>query len=228
VAPDVLIVFVKEPRPGEAKTRLVPVLGKVRAAQLYRALAEEEMRRTAPVCGEYGRLFFFTPADARPALERWIPGEVLLLQEGPDLGARMTNAFETAFRRGARRAAIIGTDVPWVSRALVNDALLALDDHEVVVGPARDGGYYLLALDRPRPGLFEGIAWSTPSVLSATAERAAMLGLRLSMLEPLSDIDTLADIRREWHALRIVLDAYPDLVVAIEGALTAAPPAPAE
>jgi rSAM/selenodomain-associated transferase 1 len=223
VAPDTLIVFLKEPRPGAVKTRLAKALGAERAAQLYRALAEEEVRATAPLRDEYQRLFFFTPAESRPALERWLPGETLLPQQGNDLGARMSNAFDAAFRRGARRAAIIGTDVPWVTRELVREALLALADHEVVVGPARDGGYYLLALDRPRPSLFEGIEWSTPSVLSATAERAAVLGLRLSVLEGLPDIDTLEDVRREWRALRPLL-ACPELTAAIQAALDAAPP----
>ena len=223
VASDVLIVFVKEPRRGTVKTRLVPTLGRDRAAELYRALAEEEVRRTAPRPGDYERLFVFTPAEARPALERWFPGETFLPQEGTDLGARMAQAFAAAFARGARRAAIIGTDVPWVSRELVREALLALDDHEVVVGPARDGGYYLLALDRPRPLLFEGIPWSTPAVLCATAERVNLLGLRLSVLEPLGDIDTLEDIRREWRVLRPLLEGRPHLIAAIEAALASAP-----
>jgi len=223
MAPDVLIVFVKEPRPGAVKTRLVPALGEERAALLYRALADEEVRRTTPRPGEYDRLFFFTPAGAQPALQQWFPGELMLPQSGDDLGARMAHAFDTTFRRGARRAAIVGSDVPWVSRELVREALLSLDDHEVVVGPARDGGYYLLALDRPRPGLFEGIAWGTPSVLPATAQRAGMLGLRLSVLEPLSDIDTLEDVRREWRSLRPLLAPHPGLVEAIEGAMAAHP-----
>lgn len=223
MAPDVLIVFVKEPRPGAVKTRLVPALGEEHAALLYRALADEEVRRTTPRPGEYDRLFFFTPPGAQPALQRWFPRELLLPQCGDDLGARMAHAFDAAFRRGARRAAIVGSDVPWVSRELVREALLSLGDHEVVVGPARDGGYYLLALDRPRPGLFDGIAWSTPSVLSATAQRAAMLGLRLHVLEPLSDVDTLDDVRREWRSLQPLLAPHPGLVEAIESALAAHP-----
>jgi rSAM/selenodomain-associated transferase 1 len=224
VESDVLIVFLKEPRRGTVKTRLASTLGRDRAAELYRAMAEEEVRRTRPAPGEYGRLFFFTPAEARPALEEWFPGETLLPQEGEDLGARMAHAFSVAFARGARRAAIVGTDVPWVSRELVKEALLALGDHEVVVGPARDGGYYLLALDRPRPLLFEGIPWSTPAVLCATAERASLLGLRMSVLEPLADVDTLEDVRREWGTLRPLLAGRPDLVAAIETALASAPP----
>jgi len=183
----------------------VPELGAEGAAELYRALADEEIRRTAPRPGEYGRLFFFAPAEARTAIEAWLPGEVLLPQAGDDLGARMAAAFAEAFRRGARRAAVIGTDVPWASRRVVVDALSALAAHDVVIGPTADGGYYLLALDRPRPELFQGIAWSTPSVLAATAERAAGLGLRVRMLDELPDIDTLEDVRAHWDELPALL-----------------------
>src|SRR5207244_3583628 len=101
---DILVVFVKEPRPGAAKTRLVPELGAEAAAELYRALADEEIRRTVPRRGEYRRLFFFAPAEARGAMEAWLPGEVLLPQTGTDLGARMAEAFEQVFRRGPRPA----------------------------------------------------------------------------------------------------------------------------
>ena len=223
MAPDVLIVFVKAPRPGGVKTRLAAALGAGPAAELYRVIAEEEIRRTAPAALEYERLFFFAPAEARDAVERWLPAQTLLAQEGDDLGARMANAFDAAFARGTRRAAIVGTDVPWVSRGLVTEALHALDAHDVVVGPARDGGYYLLALDRRRPLLFEGIPWSTPDVLDATAERAEALGLRLHRLAPLADIDTLDDVRREWSALRPLFGGQPGLRAAIEGALARPP-----
>ena len=223
MATDALIVFVKEPRPGTVKTRLAAAVGDEHAAQLYRALAEEEVRRTKPARGEYQRLFFFTPPDAGPALARWFPGETFLPQQGVDLGQRMANAFETAFARGARRVAIIGTDVPGISRELVREALLALGDHDVVVGPARDGGYYLLALDRPRPMLFDAIPWSTSAVLAATAERASVLGLRLSVLEPLSDIDTLEDLRREWRTVRPLVAGRFDLVTALETVIAKLP-----
>jgi hypothetical protein len=209
VASNVLIVFVKEPRPGAAKTRLAAAVGAGPAAELYRALAEEEIRRTAPRPGEYERQFFFAPASARPAMEAWLPGEVLVAQEGEGLGVRMAAAFGEVFRRGARRAAVIGTDVPWVSRELVADAFAALDEHDLAVGPTTDGGYYLLAVDRPRPALFQGIAWSTPSVFAATTERAGALGLRVRVLPELPDIDTLEDVRAHWDELRALLAGRP-------------------
>jgi len=206
---DVLIVFVKEPRPGAAKTRLRPSLGEVAAAELYRAIAEEEIRLTAPRPGDYERLFFFAPPEAREMLEAWLPGEELVPQEGGDLGARMAGAFAECFRRGARRVAIIGTDVPWVDRDLVREAFTALDGNDVVIGPTTDGGYYLLALDWPRPALFESIPWSTASVFTATVERANAQGIRVRMLRELPDIDTIDDVRAHWPELRRMLAGRP-------------------
>jgi hypothetical protein len=215
---DLLIVFVKEPRPGIVKTRLLPALDPESAAELYRALAEEEIRQTAPRGGEYTRLFFYAPPGSPEAMSAWLPGETFVVQQGADLGARMAAAFAEAFRRGARRAAIIGTDVPWLTRGRVEEALAALDDHDVVLGPTADGGYYLLALDRPRPEVFRGIVWSTPSVLASTVERAAALGLRVRLLGELPDIDTIEDLRAHWPRLRPLLAGRP-AAAAIDRAL---------
>jgi hypothetical protein len=210
VGPNVLILFVKEPRPGAAKTRLTPALSAADAAEVYRILAEEEIRNTVPRPGEYTRLFFFDPSSSPGAMSEWLPDETLVPQRGDDLGARMSAAFDETFHRaGARRAAVIGTDVPWVTRALIVDAFAVLDDHDVALGPTADGGYYLLAMDRPRPELFRGVAWSTPSVLASTVERAGALGLRVRMLPELPDIDTIDDLRAHWDELRKLFAGRP-------------------
>ena len=203
---DVLIVFLKDPRPGAVKTRLAREIGDSLATRLYRALAEAEVHGTTPRGEAYSRLFFFAPPGAGPSIAQWFPGETLLPQSGGDLGQRMAAAFAEAFARGARRVCIIGTDVPWVDRALVADALQSLDHHDLVLGPAHDGGYYLLATDRARPELFAGIAWSTPSVLATTAERAGALGLSVRLLSVLPDIDTTEDLRTHWPRLKPFLD----------------------
>jgi len=216
---DALIVFVKEPRPGVVKTRLAAALGHEVAAQVYRVLAEEEIRRIASRGDEYTRLFFHAPAEAGAAMADWLPGEILVPQSEGDLGARMSAAFADVFARGARRAAIIGTDVPAMDRATVMEALESLDVHDLALGPTPDGGYYLLALDRPRPELFRGMAWSTPAVLMATAERAGALGLSVRMLPPLPDIDTIDDLRAEWPRLQGLFEPTglaPILALALE------------
>jgi rSAM/selenodomain-associated transferase 1 len=214
---DALLVFVKAPRPGAVKTRLAAEIGPDLAAALYRRIAELEIRGTAPLREEYEPLFFYAPADAGDEMRGWLGDVSLVAQEGADLGARMRAAFALAFTRGARRAAIIGTDVPWVRRAHVRDALDALDDHDLAIGPARDGGYYLLAMDRPRPALFEDVPWSTPDVLARTLDRAASLSLSVRTLEPQADLDTLDDVRREWPRLEPLLGA--PLAAAVAAAL---------
>ena len=146
----VLVVLVRLPRPGEVKTRLAAAIGPEAAAELYRALAEHVLEATTPA-GEYERLVFFDPPGALVEMREWLPGVRLLGQAGADLGARMADAFARAFARGARRVAIVGTDALGVSRETVDAALSALDGTDVVIGPAEDGGYYLLALRAPRP-----------------------------------------------------------------------------
>jgi rSAM/selenodomain-associated transferase 1 len=216
---DALLVFLKEPRPGAAKTRLASAVGGQAAADLYRCLAEAEIHATAPRGDEYERIFFFSPPEAAAAMERWFPGERFTAQQGSDLGARMSAAFDEAFRRGARRAAIIGTDAPGVTRDLVEEALFSLDDHDLVLGPALDGGYYLLAVDQPRPALFQAIPWGTGSVLAATAERAGALGLSVRLLPALRDVDTLEDVRAEWPRLELLLRRDPALHATLAAAI---------
>ena len=212
-----LIIFVKAPRPGAVKTRLVPALGPEAAAGLYRALAEAVVEQMQSLSGEYERLLFFTPGDARAEMEAWLRGQAWIAQDGPDLGARMAAAFDEAFRRGADRVVLVGSDVPGLTSSDVVTALGSLADHDLALGPAMDGGYYLIALGRPQPELFRGIAWGTASVFAATMERAAVLGLTVRVLEPRRDIDTLDDVRAEWPRLRsLVTEA---VAAAVERAL---------
>jgi len=212
-----LVVFVKSPRPGAVKTRLSSAIGPAAAAGLYRALAEHVLEATTPA-GEYERLVFFDPKDALEEMRAWLPGVRLLAQSGDDLGARMADAFARAFARGARRVAIVGTDAPGVSRETVDQALAALDGADVVIGPAEDGGYYLLALRAPRPELFAGIAWSTPTVCEQTLQRAAASALAVHRLPRCRDIDTLEDLRLEWPRLEAILAAQPDLLETVRRA----------
>ncbi len=201
----VLIVFVKEPRPGHVKTRLARDLGPELAARVYRALAEAEIAATRPEGAEYERLLFHDPQGDVRALRAWLPGESLLAQAGADLGELMRAAFEHCFAASATRVAIVGTDVPWAGRAHVLAGLAALEAHDACLGPTPDGGYYLLALRAPQPGLFERVPWSTPEVLPATRARARELGLSLAEIDPLPDVDTLHDLRREWQRLKPLL-----------------------
>ena len=206
-----LVVFVKEPRPGAVKTRLAAAVGPELAAELYRTLVETVLQATTPVPGEYERLVFFDPPEARRALREWLPGVSLRAQGAGELGERLADAFVRAFGRGATRVAIVGSDSPGVTRDTVLRALGALGEADVVLGPAEDGGYYLIALRAPRPELVRGIDWSTPAVMRQTLERATAARLVVRQLEPLRDVDTLADLRGEWPSLEARLAARPEL-----------------
>jgi rSAM/selenodomain-associated transferase 1 len=216
-----LIVFLKHPQVGKVKTRLAPALGAEITVDLYRALCEGMLEATTPRPGEYERLLFFDPPEAMDSVRAWLPGSRLLPQASGDLGTRMEAAFARTFQRGAERAAIVGTDVPALSRATVSEALEALNTADVVVGPAEDGGYYMLALKQPCPELFQGIAWSTPRVLDETVARARGAGRRVSLLERLRDIDTPDDLRAEWPRVRSLLGARDELRRRVEARLLA-------
>jgi rSAM/selenodomain-associated transferase 1 len=204
---DVLAVFVKEPRPGAVKSRLAAALGAEAAAEVYRAIAEEAMRRTAPRRDEYDRIVAFDPPSAGAAIGEWlgVTAGALLRQPTGDIGLRMERVFDELFRRGARRVALIGTDVPALSHEDVRDALESLDEHDVALGPATDGGYYLIALKGPEPELFRGIRWSSPDVLTGTLERAARRGLSVRVLRTIGDVDTVEDLAAEWERVRPLL-----------------------
>ena len=195
-APPTLLIFAKAPRPGAVKTRLARTLGNERAAALYRRMGRLVIDRvadapaTVTVC--------YTPDGAEEEVREWLGLGVARHwpQGSGDLGVRMSRMFDRAFESSGR-AIVIGTDAPAVDEKTIRRALQALDSADVVLGPSRDGGYYLLGLRRPRPELFTGIRWSTGSVMSETVERARASGLDVTFLEVESDIDTAADLTPE-------------------------------
>ncbi|KAL4858107.1 hypothetical protein ACK3TF_001606 [Chlorella vulgaris] len=206
---EAVIVFAKFPRPGEVKTRLAASVGNVQAAAFYKHCAEA-------IIGELASLdsttlyVFFSRGDDEAEVAAWLAPLKLAnmrlapqLQE-PNLGARMQHALQYALNCGHQRVAIVGTDVPDLTSTVVASALHCLDTYQAVFGPAEDGGYYLLALTTLPSGLFQGISWSTSSVLAANVANAQQLGLSvapLSTLEALLDIDTLPDLQR-WCTLK--------------------------
>lgn len=206
--PDVLLLFLAWPRPGGVKARLARHLGPEYAARLARALADRALDRTAPI-GEFARRVVFTPEESRPAMEAWLPRETLWPQLGQDPGERRACAMARAFAEGFSRVALAGYDVPRLDRDHVLGAFAALAEHDLVLGPSRDGGYYLIATRAPRPGLFEGIPWGTTAVLGETLRRAGALGLRVRTLESLRAVKTPADLRSEWPVLAPELDDPP-------------------
>ena len=189
-----LVIFVRAPRPGSVKTRLAATLGGEAACAVYRRLVGGLLEQLADLDALELR---FTPDDAEADVRPWLrSGWTLAPQGAGDLGARLHRAFESARANGAERVVLIGSDCPDVSAADVDDAWEALRSHDVVLGPARDGGYWLIGMNEPRAELFEGIPWSTDAVFAQTVARCRNTGLRVRVLRQLDDIDTEADWRR--------------------------------
>jgi rSAM/selenodomain-associated transferase 1 len=190
-----LLVFLKHPTPGRVKTRLAAAVGPEAAADIYRACVEltlERLRALAPqttLCVD--------PPDALEPVRAWLgAGWELRPQIGSTLGKRLADATARAFADGADRIVVIGTDSPWLGAEQIEDAFTRLEQRDAVLGPAEDGGYYLIGLSRPYPALFEGIAWGSEQVLTQTEARARELGLRLASLRRGYDIDDLEDLQR--------------------------------
>jgi uncharacterized protein len=194
----VLGIFVKAPIPGRVKTRLAEHIGPSGAADVYWRLGRHVVRSAAG--SGYRTTVWFTPRREAAFVRKWLAGVArggvaFHPQVGASLGARLVTAFADEFADGARRVVMIGSDCPGVDRRLVREAFAALGERDVVLGPARDGGYYLIGLAAPRPALFRGIPWSTAAVAVETRVRARALGLSCRLLRALRDVDTARDAR---------------------------------
>lgn len=175
------------------KTRLAAELGTDEALGIYRRLAEHTLRAVRQV-GHARVVVCYTPADARAAVAAWLGDDVeLRAQRDADLGVRMAGAIEDALAGGTGPVAIVGTDCPGLDPQLIDRAFAELANADVVLGPAMDGGYYLLAVKRNHPALFAGIPWSSPETFAATTSAAAVAGLRVGLLDQRRDIDTAED-----------------------------------
>ena len=194
-------VFAKAPVEGRVKTRLAADVGDARAVEIYRAMGRSTL--DALRGGSYRLIVFGTPADpdSLTSIADWLSrdGIEVKAQSGGDLGRRMANAAEDVLAE-AKAVVIVGTDIPGIDEATVTEAFRRLRDHDVVIGPATDGGYYLVGLSCPRPELFEGIEWSTSRVLAQTLDRITSHGLSVALLEEKSDVDTVDDLSAAFRA----------------------------
>ncbi len=195
-----LIIFAKAPIPGQVKTRLCPPLTPDEAASLHGSFVLDALERSreaggqGPVtvdrflaCAPPADHVFFKIMEERQRVR-------LLLQSGDDLGARMDQAFKEVFSLGYQRALLVGTDVPSLPASCYREAFTLLSDHDLVLGPSLDGGYYLIGLKRSVPDLFMEIPWSTDEVFSLTRTKAEALGLNMALLPTRRDVDTIDDL----------------------------------
>jgi rSAM/selenodomain-associated transferase 1 len=185
-----LVIFARNPVPGEVKTRLHSRYMPKQAAAIYRAFILDTVN-TAKIADVDRRCVAFDPPGAEAELADLAgPGWVLFPQVSADLGGRMYGAARHCFDLGAGRVVILGTDVPSLPARHIERAFELLEGQEIVLGPSMDGGYYLLGLTRPVRGLFRGIAWSTEHVFVQTLERAESLHLTVGVLPAWYDVDT--------------------------------------
>jgi rSAM/selenodomain-associated transferase 2/rSAM/selenodomain-associated transferase 1 len=191
-----IIVFTRPPVPGRVKTRLIPALGAEGAAALHRRLAEGVLAWAGRLClSRPVRLEVRHDGGTPDDMRAWLGLAPLYRPQGPgDLGQRMARALNQALAEGARRAVLVGTDLPQLTDEHLAQALEALKRHELVLGPAADGGYYLVGLTRPAPDLFQGVAWGGPEVLAQTLAAARAAGLQTALLPELGDLDRPEDL----------------------------------
>jgi len=190
-----LIIFLKAPVMGGVKTRLASQIGDDLALKAYQAMTAD-LRENLMEYEPLTWYFFDDPAGAS-LLNSPVSGERIRRQTGHDLGEKMSNAFAEVFREQVDLAVLIGSDIPHLDRPLVDEYFLRLTEHPLVLGPARDGGYYLIGFQRRHfaPRVFQNIAWSSATVFKETLQRAKESAITAYSGKMLEDVDTLEGLR---------------------------------
>lgn len=184
-----LLIFAKYPQAGYVKSRLAQVIGEAKAASAYKTMVELVVKNTKPYDGEYHQVLYYDPPECAEKFRSWLPIKHQEPQTRGDLGERMKEAFTQALAK-TPYAVLIGTDCIDIDHSLIGKAFQNLEEADLVLGPAKDGGYYLMGCKHVHPELFIGIDWSTERVFSQTLQIAEKLKLRVACLKILEDIDT--------------------------------------
>lgn len=185
-------MFVKNEEAGKVKTRLAETIGDEKALEVYRQLLAFTQSQSREVMAEKEVWY----SSYIPQKDRWNEGGFLKKkQTGDDLGKRMSDAFNGSFHQEERgKVVLIGSDCPGLNTEIIEEAFLQLNKHDVVIGPASDGGYYLIGMRKFIPEIFKGIAWSTNSVFKDSVKIINKKGLSVFVLDKLNDIDTVEDL----------------------------------
>jgi rSAM/selenodomain-associated transferase 2/rSAM/selenodomain-associated transferase 1 len=210
---DRVIIFGRYPIPGKTKTRLISAMGPAGAADLQRWLTEKTLESVRAFAFPKGiDVEFCFEGGSERKMRRWLGMDISFYPQAKgDLGERMSSAFFEAFRRGARRVVLLGTDIAELKACKLGQAFDALVENDLVIGPSADGGYWLIGLNRFAP-LFEGIDWGTRAVIGQTRALANGQGLRVKELDVLTDIDTVKDLR-QLPPERTSTNAYISIVI---------------
>ena len=195
-----ILVFQKNLIAGRTKTRLAATIGNEKALLVYKQLIL--ITTNVLINLPFDKLIYyseFIPLDIEDKEIETTAKTLVLVQYGNDLGARMLNSFSDQFKMGYSRLIIIGTDCPDLNSELLLNAFNALEGHDIVIGPAADGGYYLLGMSKLYPELFEGVEWSTSEVYGQTVDIISKLGLSFSLMPVLRDLDNEDDLKYFNH-----------------------------
>ncbi len=192
-----LILFTRYPVAGHTKTRLIPALGAEGAADLQRQMTERTLRTAENLAAESQlELEIRHAGGSGEQMKNWLGPHLIYREQGAgDLGEKMSRAMTEAFQAGYHQVTVIGADCPGLSPEILANGFSRLADHSLVLGPAADGGYYLLGLARPCPGLFSNRSWGSNLLLSETMTAAKKLALKFYLLEELADVDRPEDLK---------------------------------
>jgi uncharacterized protein len=191
IAKELLIIFIKNPELGKVKTRLAATLGPEKALIIYNQLLSHTRKITEKL--PLPQALYYS--DFIPAKDSW-DSQVFRkqVQSGSNLGERMLRAFQEGFNEGYNRICIIGSDCFELTSEIILNAFKKLEEHDVVIGPAEDGGYYLLGMQELQPYLFANKSWSTEAVLQQTLDEIKLKGLSVALLPTLTDVDEEKDL----------------------------------
>ncbi|MDG1477264.1 MAG: TIGR04282 family arsenosugar biosynthesis glycosyltransferase [Vicingaceae bacterium] len=186
---NLLIIFVKNIILGKVKTRLAKTVGDNKAFEVYKQLVDITEECSKKVKADKHVYFSDVVINGK-----WID-ELKFVQNGENLGERMCNAFDYAFKQGYDKVVLIGSDLPDISPEIIEKGFDALDTGEIVFGPAEDGGYYLVGMKKPHKFIFENKPWSEPNLFNVTLKELGKQEVSFSLLQTLNDIDTFEDLK---------------------------------
>ena len=199
--PKRIIIFTRYPEPGTTKTRMIPELGAEGAAELQREMTEHIKTRVCELNSKYRfEIEIRYEGGSRSLMAEWLGRGFRYCHQGSgDIGLRMGRALKDAFEQGSETVLIIGSDIPDITSDILKKAFETLEQNDLVLGPAADGGYYLIGVNRNifkywHPHMFDGISWGTEHVLPQTLDIAKKLELKYSLLDTLSDVDRPGDL----------------------------------
>ena len=198
MAKKLLIIFVKNIKLGKVKTRLARTVGNEAAFNVYKALVEITEEATSAIQVDKRIYFSDTIID-----EKW-SDDFKTIQKGNDLGDRMSNAFKDGFNDGYTEIILIGSDLPNITKTIINKGFMSLEQNEIDFGPAEDGGYYLVGMSIFQKFIFEDKAWSTSTLLENTLKEIHQKNIDVTLLETLNDIDTFEDLERYPEFLKLI------------------------